>query len=68
MMRKVSCTLWAYNKNNSNINMMVLYKIILFSAGPLTDGAALWAWGARQPRSDASGVRGPRSWCSRLSL
>lgn len=38
MMRKVSCTLWAYNKNNSNINMMVSYKIILFSVGPLTDG------------------------------
>lgn len=30
MMRKISCKLWAYNKNNSNSNMMILYKIILF--------------------------------------
>lgn len=30
MMRKFSCKLWAYNKNNSNSNMMILYKIILF--------------------------------------
>lgn len=29
-MRKISCKLWAYNKNNSNSNMMILYKIILF--------------------------------------
>jgi hypothetical protein len=29
MMRKISCKLWAHNKNNSNSNMMILYKIIL---------------------------------------
>lgn len=30
MMRKISCKLWAYNKNNANINTMILYKIIPF--------------------------------------
>ena len=30
MVRKISCKLWAYKKNNSNIRKMILYKIILF--------------------------------------
>lgn len=30
MVRKISCKLWAYKKNNSNIHKMILYKIILF--------------------------------------
>lgn len=44
MMRKISCKLWAYNKNNSNSNMMIFVQNNSSQEGPLTAGMAPFSW------------------------
>lgn len=73
MVRKISCKLWAYKKNNSNIHKMILYKIILFkedlpqTAQPPSPAQHPPGEGGR-PAFGLQVVRGPRVRRSQVSL
>lgn len=61
MVRKISCKLWAYKKNNSNIHKMILYKIILFKEDlPQTAQPLLQP---NTPRERVGGRPSACRWC-----